>query len=250
MQAYSSGFAKVYQQKWGNFSAVVAPILLHFYQETAAGQENQPILDLCCGVGHLARLLLEAGFPVTGLDLSEAMLQHARENCREYIEQGKAHFIQGDASDFAMEGKFGLVVSTYDAMNHLPNLETLENCFKCVRKLEPTAFLFDMNTRKGLKRWNGISISEEEDLVLINRGVYEEGLPKAWMRLTGFSKQEDGSYERFEETVHNLAVPLNWVKEALLRSGWQKIRFTTLRELKQDLAEPENEGRVFVVAEP
>jgi SAM-dependent methyltransferase len=249
MQAYSAGFAKVYHQKWGNFSSLIAPSLIQFYRETSAGQENQPILDLCCGAGHLARLMLAEGFTVTGLDLSEAMLKFASENNQEFIEKGNAHFIQGDASNFSLPGKFGLVVSTYDAMNHLPSQEALESCFQCVRKLEPSAFIFDMNTRKGLAHWNNISVSEEDDLVLINRGFYDSGQPQAWMRLTGFSKQEDGRYERFDETVFNLAVPLIWVKEALQRSGWQHVRFTTIRDLHHDLADPEKEGRVFIVAE-
>ena len=38
------------------------------------------ILDLCCSTGQIAQRLIEQGYQVTGLDLSEAVLQYAREN--------------------------------------------------------------------------------------------------------------------------------------------------------------------------
>src|SRR3954470_5174885 len=38
------------------------------------------VLDLPCGTGRLTRMLVQRGHQVTGADVSEAMLGHAREN--------------------------------------------------------------------------------------------------------------------------------------------------------------------------
>jgi ubiquinone/menaquinone biosynthesis C-methylase UbiE len=45
------------------------------------------VLDLPCGTGRLTRMLLERGHRVTGADVSEAMLGHARRNYAEYCKQ-------------------------------------------------------------------------------------------------------------------------------------------------------------------
>ena len=45
------------------------------------------VLDLPCGKGRLTRLLLSRGYRVTGADVSEAMLAHARENYRTFQQQ-------------------------------------------------------------------------------------------------------------------------------------------------------------------
>ena len=112
MQAYNQSFARVYDLRWTGFARQIAPLILDFYSTTAVGQKNKTVLDLCCGTGQLALLFLEKGFRIVGIDLSKPMLFFAEGNARKYIESGQARFIQGDASDFSLDEKFGLVVST------------------------------------------------------------------------------------------------------------------------------------------
>lgn len=115
MQAYGQGFARVYNLRWSDFARQVAPLILDFCESTPIGQKHRTVLDLCCGTGHLAVYFLEKGFRVVGLDLSEHMLHYARENARYYIDSGQAAFVQGDASNFTLDERFGFVVSTYDS---------------------------------------------------------------------------------------------------------------------------------------
>lgn len=128
MQAYSKGSAKVYNIMWSDFPKQVAPFISDFYAATPLGQHNRSMLDPCFGRGHLAIHFLEKGYWVLGIDLSEHMLNYARENARQYVESGKAIFIQVDVSDFVLSERFGLVVSTYDALNHLENEQALRRC--------------------------------------------------------------------------------------------------------------------------
>ncbi|PKN84753.1 MAG: class I SAM-dependent methyltransferase [Chloroflexi bacterium HGW-Chloroflexi-8] len=249
MQAYNQIFARVYNSKWSGFARSVAPFIHDFYNSTSIGQENKTMLDLCCGAGHLACHFLEKGYHVVGLDLSEPMLDYARENTRQYIESGQAKFIQGDASNFKLEERFGLVVSTFDALNHLENEQALKSCFECVYKVSQGFFIFDLNTRNGLKRWNSITVDENsEDALIITRGIYDGKSDKAWTRINGFIQRPDGYYERFEETAFNSVFEMARVKSALLGVGWKNVYFAKIQDLKTPISEPEQEGRVFVVA--
>lgn len=68
--------------------------------------EGSRVLDLPCGTGRLTRLLVSRGYRVTGADVSEAMLAHARENYRDYQRQqgGKAANVQFEVRDVLATG--------------------------------------------------------------------------------------------------------------------------------------------------
>lgn len=249
MQAYSKSFAKVYNIRWSGFAKQVAPLILDFYAATPIGQENKTVLDLCCGTGHLAVHFLEKGYRVVGLDLSEHMLHYAQENARQHVESGQAAFIQGDASNFTLDERFGLVVSTYDSLNHLENEQALRRCFQCVYAVSDGYFILDLNTRRGLRRWNTIQVDDSaDDALIIIRGIYDGQSDKAWTKISGFLRLPDGLYERFDETAFNTVFEMEKVKGALLDVGWKNAYFARIQDLKTPLDEPENEGRVFIVA--
>ncbi len=250
MQAYNRIFARVYNLRWAGFANQVAPRLLAFYSRTPVGSTNRDVLDLCCGTGQLAQCFLEKGYCVTGLDLSEYMLEYARENTRAYVESGQARFVQGDASSFALDGHFGLVVSTYDALNHLPDEQALRNCFQCVGQVlvEDGYFIFDLNTRRGLRRWSGVTVDDGEEVMIVTRGVYDEEHGKACTEISGFVREEDGRYERFRQVAYNTAFELTRVKNALLELGWREVHLARLADLSVPADDPESEGRVFFVA--
>ena len=191
MQAYGRVFARIYNLKWIDFAKRVAPKILEFYAETAIGQHNKSVLDVCCGTGQLAIYFLENGYTVTGLDLSEPMLDCARENAAQYIVSEQAKFVHANAADFILEDRFGLVVSTFDALNHLENEEALRKCFQCVYAVNEGYFIFDLNTKIGLNRWNGVMANDSEELFLMSCGIYEIGMDKAWTKITGFVQTPD-----------------------------------------------------------
>ncbi|MFQ3618881.1 MAG: class I SAM-dependent methyltransferase [Cyanobacteriota bacterium] len=249
MQAYNQGFARVYNARWTGFAQQVAQLLLDFYAATPLGQANKSALDLCCGTGQLAIYFLQRGYRVVGLDLSEPMLNLARQNAQSYLESGQARFVQGDASNFALDERFGLVVSTFDSLNHLEDEQSLQRCFRCVHAVSDGYFIFDLNTRSGLRRWNSIHVDESsEDALIITRGIYDGQSDKAWTRISGFTRTPNGLYERFDEMVFNTVFEMEEVKQALRDSGWKNVHFARIQDLRDPLAEPEREGRVFIVA--
>jgi SAM-dependent methyltransferase len=178
------------------------------------------------------------------------MLRYARESAASDIQTGRATFVQGDAAAFTMEQCFGLVVSTYDALNHLDDMEALQNCFRCVFAVlaDGGYFIFDLNTRAGLYNWNSIGIEDTEDVMIVSRGIYDAPNNRATVRLSGFVRNSDGLYERFEETAYNTAFDLAPVRQALLDTGWREVHFARGQDLATPLDEPEHERRVFIVA--
>lgn len=249
-QAYGSKFAKIYNMMWGGFSEKIAPVLLEFYQNKSNVQ-NDYILDLCCGTGQLAKFFLEEGYHVIGLDLSESMLNYARINTEKYINEGRASFINADASNFTLDEKVGLVISIYDSLNHLEDIQALKGCFNSVYKvlINEGYFIFDLNTRLGLKNgWNSISFMDKGDIVILNRGIYDEENSKAIIKISGFIENENGLYERFDEVIYNTVYELEEVKEILKETGWKEVYFAKSTNLNKAINKPEEENRVFIVA--
>ena len=247
-QAYGVGFARIYDSQWSDFTRRMAPRIERFYDRVSRRSRNRRrLLDVCCGSGQLALYFVRHGFQVTGLDLSGPMLDRARKNL-EGQPASSATFLQADAAQFQLDRSFGLVVSTYDSLNHLPDLENLRNCFTCVAAatIHGGYFVFDLNTRRGLKRWNGITVGETDDIFLVQRGIFD-GESRARMLLTGFIR-EGSSFARFEESVYNTAFDLATVRELLTETGWASVYFARSDDLETPIAEPEDEDRVWVIA--
>lgn len=250
MQDYNRAFARVYNRQWAMFANQVAPLIWEFYESTPIGQEDKSLLDVCCGTGQLAQFFLEQGYRVVGIDLSEDMLAHARENTSDHIEAGKAAFVEADAAQFALDEQFGLVVSTFDALNHLPDAGALRGCFRSVYNvLVPGGlFIFDLNTRRGLREhWNGIHIEDTEESMIVNRGIYDGG-ERAYTRISGFVRNDEGLYERFEGVFYNTVFEMAMVKEWLLAVGYGDIHFAHALDLGEPVDDPEAMLRVFIVA--
>lgn len=250
MQVYSKGFARIYNDRWGKISTFIAPHIHKLYSSTKIGATNFKVLDLCCGTGNLANYFLKLGYQVIGLDLSSAMLKFARERNKSFIENGQSKFVKGDAIAFTFEEKFGLVLSISDSLNHLNDLDSLRSCFRCVYNVTENNgwFIFDLNTKYGLKRRTGIIVEDHKELMLVNRGVYDEEINRAYIQVSGFRRRRDGLYERFEETVYNTQFPIKDVHYLLREIGWKNVCFYKTIDLEHPISEPEKEGTVVVAS--
>ena len=243
MQSYGDLFAWVYNQKWQSYANRIAPLILAFYKSTPLGKVEKTLLDLCCGTGQLSACFLENGYRVVGLDLSDGMLQVARQNLLPYVVARQACFIQGDAANFELDQVFGLIVSTFDALNHLPDLNALRGCFRSAyRVLVPGGyFVFDLNTKLGLNNWNSISVDPGDEIFLLNRGIFDQDSDRAWTRITGFVRNPEGLYQRFEQTVYNTVYDLQQVMDCLFQDGFPTCYFATGTALHTPI---ENSGGV------
>ncbi|MCX6098357.1 MAG: class I SAM-dependent methyltransferase, partial [Caldiserica bacterium] len=210
--SYTAPFAQAYNQRWTGFVTLVGPRLRTLYEQVCPHGEHS-VLDVCCGTGQLVLQFLRAGYVVTGLDNSEPMLAHARINCASFVSSGEVSLVQGDAADFSLSSRFGLALSTFDALNHLSDVNALLSCFACVHQclLPGGLFAFDLNTVLGLRRWNNVTVEDALDAMVINRGMYDEDRRQGRIKISGFVRQESGDWLRFDETFVENAWPVREV---------------------------------------
>lgn len=209
------------------------------------------VVDLCCAAGHFTAALCDAGYAVYGIDLSEPMIGWARRNCAPHLDSKQLELSVQDATSYSIPEPADAVVSLFDSLNHLLDLSALRDCLAAsARAVRPGGVIgFDLNTENGLKmRWRNVSVEEQEEVVLISRGMYLEEERRGYISLSGFSRREDGLYERFGQTVFNTAFTMREVEEALAQTGWRDIEFRRFPDLAEQSAEPEAESRVFVSA--
>jgi SAM-dependent methyltransferase len=106
-----------------------------FYRD-AAREFGDPVLELGCGTGRITMALAEAGKRITGLDLSERMLERAvKKRAGLRVEaQERVHLVQGDMAQFDLGEQFRLVIIPFRPFQHLLKVRQQMDCLDCVRK--------------------------------------------------------------------------------------------------------------------
>ena len=88
-------------------------------RELIAKKEGGRVLELGVGTGRVAIPLAEAGFDVTGVDLSPAMLAVARRRIEERGLGGKIKLVEAGMEDFALGDRFDLALIPFRAFHHV-----------------------------------------------------------------------------------------------------------------------------------
>jgi SAM-dependent methyltransferase len=106
-----------------------------FYRD-AARDFGDPVLELGCGTGRVTMALAQAGKRVTGLDLSERMLERAVKKRAALFteERERVHLVQGDMAQFDLGEKFRLIIIPFRPLQHLLEVKQQMDCLECVRK--------------------------------------------------------------------------------------------------------------------
>jgi ubiquinone/menaquinone biosynthesis C-methylase UbiE len=71
------------------------------------------VLDLACGTGLITREVARWAESVVGLDVSEAMVQRAREETTD----SRIRYLEGDMRHFTLAEEFDAVVCGSDSLN-------------------------------------------------------------------------------------------------------------------------------------
>ncbi len=170
MQPYSDydPFAWLYATHWGaeyheQALAILDQLILQQLPHGAS------ILDLCCGDGRLTCALHARGFDVAGIDGSECMLAFARARCP------AVPFVAADARTFESDRRFDLVLSTFDALNHVMTPGDFHRvCLRAHEAVQPGGyFAFDLNREEAYTYlWSTTSAQVEPDMVSVAVGSY------------------------------------------------------------------------------
>jgi len=148
-EKYATFYDVYYRQK--DYAAECAYVLELFRRHSPRPVKS--LLDLGCGTGSHDLLWAKAGLDVTGIDLSEAMLEQARKKAAE--EKLRVRFSQGDLRTLNVGGVFDAATSMFAVLGYMTANEDLEAALLCVRRhLTPGGlFVFDA--------WHGPAVLSE-----------------------------------------------------------------------------------------
>ena len=109
---------------------------------------GSPILEAGCGTGRVLIPLAQAGYQVTGLDNSPAMLFRARQRLASLAPevQARIHLLQADVRDFALAQRYTLAFIALNGFMHFLTLQDQLQALRCIhRHLRPGAtFILDL----------------------------------------------------------------------------------------------------------
>ena len=111
--------------------------------------KGNKLLELACGSGDVAQLLMKEGYHIIASDVSEGMLEQLTEK------YPSLKALQLDMRDFSLEDKVEGVLCFCDSINYLNDLNEVEGMFKCVYEVLESkgTFLFDMHTPDRLEEF-------------------------------------------------------------------------------------------------
>jgi SAM-dependent methyltransferase len=169
------------------------------------------ILELGCGTGAVLAGL-GSGFSLTGIDLSPEMLEYARRRCP------TARLVRDDITTFSLDGTYDAVICVYDTLNHVTTFEGWKAVFaRVAAHLAPGGlFIFDLNTWGRLRDLSDAApwVFDFDGHTLIMSVDFSEE-PLSYWDIRIFEHRHDRNFELHHESITELAVPLDAVREAL-----------------------------------
>ncbi|HLK14596.1 MAG TPA: class I SAM-dependent methyltransferase [Fimbriimonadaceae bacterium] len=119
-----------------------------YYLLLLSVQDEHPkrLLDVCCGTGTVAEMLVDEGFEVSGFDISSPMIERARAKAKRR-KLGIEYWVS-DAAELQLNREFDAAYSFFDSLNNITEPSRLESALVRVGEHLPAggSFIFDMNT--------------------------------------------------------------------------------------------------------
>lgn len=183
------------------------------------------VLDLGCGTGNITEILASKGYDMIGVDYSEDMLNVAQEK---KIESGHdILYLNQDMREFELYGTVRAVVSICDSINYITDKEDLLTVFKLVNNYvdQYGVFIFDMNTEYKYSMMGEDVIAENrENGSFIWENYYDSEEKINEYDLTLYIEDNEGKYDRYEETHVQRAYAIDEVKELLEQAGLKFLK--------------------------
>ena len=204
------------------------------------GSKTGKLLDLGCGTGNLTVRLERLGFSdITGCDLSQNMLDLAKEKSE------NIKWLCCDMSKLPFENEFDTVIATLDSINHLKDEKAIEQAFEGVYKSLKNGGIFAADLNTPYKHQNILADNvftfdyEDEGLYCVweNQQVPNDPLNRIDMFLEFFELLEDGNYKRSSDSLSEIALSPEKIKEMLIRSDFEVLEcseYLTGEELEEE----------------
>lgn len=213
-------------------------------------EDKKNLLELACGTGHLALALAQAGFQVTGLDLSEEMLSIASERFNEVYgeENNPICLTQGDMMDLSEVGNYDLVTCYSDSLCYMKNELEVQQVFDEVYRIldKGGIFIFDVHSLYKIDTlFPNFSFHDEtEDYAFLWDSYTDEAPHSIVHELSFYVRNEDGTFTRHLEDHHERTYALEYYLRLLENAGFHHVE--VYADFKDETPSPTSERWFFV----
>ena len=241
MAAYDD-FAWFYHRYWNeDFHSLAFPILERIWLPRLS--EGARVLDVCCGTGYLAGLLSARGYRVTGVDISDPMIEYAR------ISVPEALFYVADITRVSPSACFDAAVSTFDSLNHILKPADLAAAFRNIGSALPPGapFAFDMLLEDAYQtHWGeAFALVRDDHVITITGAGYHLRTRIACCTITMF-RLLDGVWRRADVTIQERCYTPDEIEKALALAGFGELACYDAGDL--GMGGMLGQGRTFFVA--
>lgn len=195
---------------------------------SAPVQSHPQLLDIGCGTGTLSLLFHEAGYKVTGTDLSEEMLSVAQE--RFMAANADIPLVAQSMHELEGFSNFNIAVIAIDSLNYLNDPVEVEATFKHVYEAlsHDGSLFFDVHSVYKMDNLflDGPFVYDHEELSYIWFTEEGEHPHSIYHDLSFFIKQPNGLYERFEESHYQRTFPFSQYVQWLEEAGFSNVTVT------------------------
>lgn len=187
------------------------------------GGRKNILLEIGCGTGNLCEKMSSLGYDVIGIDSSQEMLSEALD--KKYESGSEIQYLCQDMTELDMYGTIDVTVSVLDSINHLADVESIRKTFERVSlfAFPDGLFIFDMNTVYKHREilGNNSYIYDLDGLFCSWQNEYSSQYDSVEMFLDFFEEQEDGRYERFQESFKEIAIEEAEIDRLLKETGFE-----------------------------
>jgi len=122
---------------------------------------NDKILDLACGTATLVTMLKLKGYDAEGLDLSETILEIAKE--KQKVNHLNFNLYHEDMTNFNIDKKYDMITCFFDSINFLNNKSKIKQMFNTIKiHLNPKGyFICDIFSKALLKEYENNDLDED-----------------------------------------------------------------------------------------
>ncbi|MCL2810567.1 MAG: class I SAM-dependent methyltransferase [Clostridia bacterium] len=192
----------------------------------AHGVEAAALAECACGTGSLTVEFAAGGIAVTGLDRSADMLRVATAKAR--VRGLVIPFVRQDMRALALHRPVDAVLATCDGVNYLLTPQAAGAFFAAAyAALKPGGGLFfDVSTPHKLARILGDAFfgGNRDQVSYLWQNRYDAAKALLEMELTGFVREANGLYRRFDEVHVQRAHTVEELERWLGEAGFDSVR--------------------------
>ncbi len=215
-----------YETLYQFYDLLMEEVPYHQYTQLVKRYANKDnyILDIACGTGSVLVRLIEAGYLVDGLDLSDEMLLITKQKLNN--QKLNAHLFHDDMRNINIEDTYQCIYSFLDSINYLHNEKDIFHTFTRVYKAlkQNGYFIFDVHSIHNVHEiFDGFCYNEVSDDYSYLWNAYvekEDYYSTVHHEFNFFIEQTNKLYKRFIEYHKQVIYPYEKYKNLLEKIGF------------------------------